>query len=70
MRHITLTFFLFFLFLIETLRVPNETDVQVLVLVCIRCGLRWVVMSFGGDMISISSQALSGASQAQVRRKS
>ena len=59
--HHTHVFFLFFLFLIQTLRVPNEPDVQVLVLVCIRCGLRWVVMSFGGDMISLSSQT-------QVRR--
>ena len=46
------TLFSVFLFLIDTLRVTNEPDVQVLVLICIRCGLRWVVMSFGGDMIS------------------
>jgi len=48
--------FSFFLLLIERLRATNEPNAQVWILVHIRCGLRWVVMCFGGDMMSKSSE--------------
>ena len=41
------THFPAFSILIETWRATNEPDVQVLVLACIGCGLRWVARSFG-----------------------